>query len=70
MYDYRSKFIHGGLNFPGKYYFFEGSDEFDKFSKESYDVTLMAQSVLIATLQQLSKRNMNELNFKYSLVDG
>ncbi|WP_433708994.1 hypothetical protein [Paenibacillus illinoisensis] len=68
MYDYRSKFIHGGLNFPGKYHYFDGDADYEKFSKESYDVTLMAQSVLIATLQQLSKRNMNELTFRYSLV--
>ncbi|MFD0698023.1 hypothetical protein ACFQZT_28515 [Paenibacillus sp. GCM10027628] len=69
MYDYRSKFIHGSLNFPVKYHFFDGSDEYDQFMKDSYDATLMAQSVLIATLQQLSKRNMNELNFEYTLVD-
>ncbi|OBZ08345.1 hypothetical protein A8L34_23820 [Bacillus sp. FJAT-27264] len=68
MYDYRSKFIHGGLNFPGKYHIFDGSDEFEKFTEESIEVSLMAKSVLIATLQQLSKLNMNELNFKYSLL--
>ncbi|GLI04308.1 hypothetical protein YDYSG_03380 [Paenibacillus tyrfis] len=67
MYDYRSKFIHGGLNFPGKYHHFDASDDFEKFTKETNDVILMAQSVLIATLQQLSKLNMHELNFKYSL---
>lgn len=70
MYDYRSKFIHGGLNFPGKYYIFDGSDEFDKYLRESYEVTLMAQSVLIATIQQLSKRQMSKLEYKYSLVNG
>ncbi|MCD9025434.1 HEPN domain-containing protein [Cohnella silvisoli] len=68
MYDYRSKFIHGGLNFPGKFHYFDGTEEFDSFMKENYDVTLMAQSVLIATLQQLSKRNLNELTFKYALI--
>ncbi|WP_342426711.1 hypothetical protein [Paenibacillus sp. FSL L8-0158] len=68
MYDYRSKFIHGGLNFPGKFNYFDGTEEFSSFMKENHSVTLMAQSVLIATLQQLSKRNMNELTFKYRLV--
>lgn len=68
MYDYRSKFIHGGLNFPGKFNYFDGTEEFSSFTKENHNVTLMAQSVLIATLQQLSKRNMNELTFKYRLV--
>ncbi|RAT99184.1 HEPN domain-containing protein [Brevibacillus sp. Leaf182] len=68
MYDYRSKFIHGGLNFPGKYHHFDASDDFEKFEKESTDVIFMAKSVLIATLQQLSKQNMDELKFKYTLV--
>ncbi|NDI35092.1 hypothetical protein EPK97_09995 [Chengkuizengella sediminis] len=69
MYDYRSKFIHGSLNFPGKYNIFDAAEEFEHYMSEYIDVILMAQSVLISTIQQLSKRNMNYLDFKYSLVN-
>jgi hypothetical protein len=63
MYDYRSKFIHGGLNFPGKYYIFDAMEEFEQYENDYYYTILMAQSVLLATIQQLIKRNMNNLNF-------
>ncbi|RKL61404.1 hypothetical protein DXT63_16925 [Thermoanaerobacteraceae bacterium SP2] len=63
MYNYGSKIIHGGLNFPGKYHIFDAMEEFEQYENDYYYTILMAQSVLLATIQQLIKRNMNNLSF-------
>lgn len=66
MYDIRSKFIHGSLNFPSKYYIYDGIAQFDKFTLEDYSQCLeMAEALLVATIQQFVIKNKETL--KYNL---
>lgn len=53
MYDTRSRFIHGDLNFPSKYHIYDGIEEFDNFMMKEYIQSLeMAEAILVATIQQ------------------
>ena len=53
MYDIRSRFIHGALNFPSKYYIYDEIEEFDEFMMKEYSQCLeMLEAVLVATMQQ------------------
>lgn len=36
MYDIRSRFMHGTLNFPSKYYIYDAIEEFDEFMIKEY----------------------------------
>lgn len=64
MYRFRSMFIHGKTNFPGAFFTADGLPEFDQFMEKS-DVTTLAEALLIASLQQLVKRNWKALSFSF-----
>ena len=64
MYDIRSRFIHGNLNFPSKYYRYDGIEQFDNFMKKEYTQCLeMAEALLVGTIQQFVIRDAETLNF-------
>lgn len=64
MYDIRSRFMHGNLNFPSKYYRYDAIEQFDEFIQEEYTQCIeMAESLLVATIQQFVIRNAETLNF-------
>jgi len=65
MYDYRSRLVHGDLDFPG--HFFEYLDE--GFSEESGRYAAIASAILVATLQEMCLRGIYSLEFKYSLSE-
>jgi len=53
MYNTRSRFIHGQLNFPSKFNPNDATDEFYKFISKDYKKTLdTASGILIASLQK------------------
>lgn len=64
MYDIRSRFMHGTLNFPSKYYIYDGREEFDEFMHKEYIQCLeMAEAILVATIQQFVINDAEELNY-------
>lgn len=67
MYDFRSRLLHGNIDFPIEYCEYDALDEVRNYSSESYDAALLAKAVLIATLQKMVQLDLYELNFKYAL---
>lgn len=67
MYDFRSRFIHGDLDFPPLYLIGEASDNVVKYDDELDKSTIMASAILIATIQEIIKRNWDGLQFTYSV---
>jgi hypothetical protein len=69
MYRFRSLFIHGKASFPGALFTWDGMPEYDRFADESGDAAFLASAVLIASLQQLVKRNWKEISFSFVADD-
>ena len=63
MYDLRSKFIHGALPFPGKFFTKDAMPEYEQFADEVSEASLLAQAILTATLQEMVIRDLSELSF-------
>lgn len=68
MYDIRSRFVHGELGFPGRYYPYDASEQFEKFQRDVDVPTFLAQITLVASLQELVLRNWSILEFSYQLA--
>ena len=69
MYQIRSAFVHGSLNFPNKFYMYDADTEFESFYFDKYDDALKtAQSLLVASLRLLIKNNAVEFKTKTSIV--
>lgn len=65
MYNVRSRFIHGDLNFPSRYCKEDDTKEFQKFSDEEYfDSKNLAQAILIASIQQFVLADIEEIEFE------
>ncbi len=65
MYNVRSRFIHGELNFPPRYCPDGDTQEFFQFSdKEYFDALNMAQALLIASIQQFILMDTDEIEFE------
>ncbi len=68
MYDIRSKFIHGSLNFPSKYYIYDGLEQFDKFETQEYIQCLkISEALLVATIQQFVIRDAETLDYSLTI---
>lgn len=64
LYDFRSKFVHGELNFPAK--FSEGLVE--DFENEYWDYTAFSTSILLALIRELIKKDKTEFKFEYKYL--
>jgi hypothetical protein len=67
IYETRSQFIHGKMDLPFAYCPYDAAEEFERFENASYDTTMLAFAILIASLQKLSVEQRNELEFSYTL---
>lgn len=70
MYDFRSRFIHGDLDFTYQHNVHDATPEHEKFHSELWRATTLASSVLVASLQEMCIRNLFELSFRYAVVDS
>lgn len=62
MYNIRSRFIHGELNFPSKFTFYDATDEYWRFISNDYSKTRdIAVSILVALIQKYIINNAGEL---------
>lgn len=68
MYNVRSRFIHGELNFPPRYCPDSDTQEFVQFAdKEYFDALNMAQALLIASIQQFVLMDTEEIEFELKI---
>lgn len=67
MYDFRSAFVHGRLNFPGRHLVFDAREDAEKYSDNSYETSSLAIAILIATIQELIIRDWRGLKFTYKV---
>ena len=70
MYDFRSRFVHGDLDFPGYLtpYESEGAERrYQEGLKASND---LATAVLVASIQELIRRDCKGLDFSYAVGEA
>lgn len=67
MYEHRSRFIHGDIDFPGIHCF--DDDEFSDFKNKQWKTADLATAILIATLQEIIIRDWSSLEFSYSVLE-
>ena len=68
LYDYRSRFVHGDLDFPLAYVACGRADMHWQFEDEAYEAALRATALLLATLQEMVRRSLVDLSFQYVLI--
>lgn len=62
LYNYRSRFVHGDINFPAKF-----SSDYENFEIEYYNYLHFATSILLALIRTLIIQNKSEFKFHYIL---
>ena len=62
LYNYRSRFVHGDIDFPAKF-----SSDYDNFESEYYEYLQFATSILLSLIRTLIIQNKSEFNFEYRL---
>ncbi len=65
MYKFRSKFIHGKLDFPCFNLLYDGDEPFEKFGDDLMDACDMAIALLSCTLQYIASHGWSGLSFEY-----
>lgn len=68
MYNFRSRYIHGDLDFPTKLSL-DMTEKTVKYNQEIQDATYFAIGLLHASLQELVLRNWSGYEFDYSVKD-
>jgi hypothetical protein len=63
LYNYRSRFVHGDINFPAKF-----SSDYENFEQEYWEYLHFSTSILIALIRNLIVNNKNAFQFEYKLV--
>jgi hypothetical protein len=66
MYDFRSRFIHGNLDFPGLS-FHAATEDYERYYRDQIETIRMAAAILAATLQEIIVRDWAELDFAYTV---
>jgi hypothetical protein len=64
MYNFRSRFVHGDLNFPSR---FVGIGASKKYDLDLEKETNLAQAILLATLQRMAENHWTDIEFVYTL---
>ena len=69
MYNYRSRLIHGDVDFgPENYETIRDNEE--KIQNELFDASILAVAILTGAIQELVLRNEIEFRFQYKLMQG
>lgn len=66
MYNFRSRLVHGQLDFPAK---FDNQVAAEEVEREYFDALCLAEAILVATLQGLVRRGWKSLEFEYTLKE-
>ena len=70
MYGYRSRFIHGDIDFVGVNFINDATDYFEKYDENLREAVDCARAILIASLHQIIKRNWEGISFSYKVFDS
>jgi hypothetical protein len=68
--DFRSRFIHGDIDFPFQYCTRDASPNYEQFGEKGYDAAVYAITVLVASLQALCCRGMTDIRFRWEIADS
>jgi len=69
MYNFRSSFIHGDLDFPGRHLLHDAAPEVESHDTALNEATSLAIAVLTATIQVLISKNWDGLRFSYTVAN-
>jgi hypothetical protein len=69
MYEFRSRFVHGVVDFPGLYLIGDADPRFEKYSDEQGETVNIAVAILVATLQEIIRRGWKGLTFETTVND-
>ena len=64
MYNYRSRFVHGDIDFQGFGYFFDAAERFIKYTDEQMEAVDISIAILVSTLQYIIKNNWSGIKFE------
>jgi hypothetical protein len=67
MYHFRSRFVHGDLDFPGLCLLGDARDTVARFDGDLLDAIAVAVALLAATLQEVIRRDWDGLTFDYTV---
>jgi hypothetical protein len=67
LYPYRSRFIHGDLDFPLAYTPYDALEAFMKSEMHLYDIELLSTAFLIGSLQSMASAGRMDLRFHWAL---
>ena len=70
MYDFRSRFLHGDLDFPGLCLVGDARETVARFDSELLEAIAMAVAVLVGTIQEVIRRDWAGLRFDYTVADS
>ena len=65
MYNFRSRFVHGDLDFDGLSLMADARNTFERYSQELTEATATAIAMLAGTLQEIIRRDWHGLHFEY-----
>ena len=63
LYDYRSRFVHGDIDFPAKF-----SSDYEMFESEYWDYLYFSTSILLALIRELIVQGKSEFKFEYIMT--
>ena len=67
LYEFRSRYIHGQLNFVNKYYIHDAERDVKEHIFKTYDNSNLAILILTASIQRHMLLNRDELEFEFTL---
>lgn len=70
MYDFRSRFVHGDLDFPGLSLLGDARETVARFDDELTDATAVAVALLAGTLQEVIRRDWDGVHFDYAVSNA
>ena len=68
MYDFRSRFLHGDVDYLYPHNSHRYADRYDTLHAPKYESEDTAVAALFATLQRMALARMHKLEFAYQLV--
>lgn len=69
MYEFRSRFMHGDLDFPPLYLMGDAAKPFERYQDRQIEAVNLGVAILAASLQELIHRNWAGVDFSYTPLD-
>ena len=69
MYDFRSRFVHGDLDFAGRHLLHDAAENLAKHESEMFESIFLAVAILLASLQKLVLLEWKGVKFNYVMTE-